>query len=63
MKVKGDKKMNTLPMHTGSGHPVDKFNGPILDREKLRKGTNVALLTAIGSVILVLAVKALYLAF
>ena len=55
--------MNTLPMHTGSGHPVDKFNGPILDREKLRQGTNVALLTAIGSVILVLAVKALYLAF
>ena len=55
--------MNTLPMHTESGHPADKFNGPILDREKLRQGTNVALLTAIGSVILVLAVKALYLAF
>ena len=63
MKVKGDKKMNTLPMHTESGHPADKFNGPILDREKLRQGTNVALLTAIGSVILVVAVKALYLAF
>ena len=55
--------MNTLPMHRESGHQADKFNGPILDREKLRKGTNVALLTAIGSVILVLAVKALYLAF
>lgn len=63
MKVKGDKKMNTLPMHRESGHQADKFNGPILDREKLRQGTNVALLTAIGSVILVLAVKALYLAF
>ena len=55
--------MNTLPMHSKSGHQSDKFNGPILDREKLREGTYVAMLTAIGSVFLVVAVKALYLAF
>lgn len=55
--------MNTLPMHRESGRRADKFNGPILDREKLREGTYVAMLTAIGSVILVVAVKALYLAF
>lgn len=55
--------MNTLPMHSKSGHQADKFNGPILDREKLREGTYVAMLTAIGSVFLVVAVKALYLAF
>ncbi|MEO0607718.1 MAG: hypothetical protein AAFY82_05765 [Pseudomonadota bacterium] len=36
------------------------FNGPILDREKLREGTYVAMLTAIGSVFLVVAVKAIY---
>lgn len=41
-------------------HRQDSFNGPILDREKLREGTYVAMLTAIGSVFLVVAVKALY---
>lgn len=55
--------MNTLPMHNKAGHQSDSFNGPILDREKLREGTYVAALTAIGSIILVLAVKAIYLAF
>ncbi|GAB5455429.1 MAG: hypothetical protein Hens2KO_16580 [Henriciella sp.] len=55
--------MNTLPMHKQSGHQLDKFNGPILDREKLREGTYVAMITAIGSIVLVVAVKALYLAF
>lgn len=55
--------MNTLSMHNETEHRLDKFNGPILDRSKLRRGTHVAVLTAIGSVFLVLAVKALYLAF
>lgn len=41
----------------------DPFNGPILDREKLREGTYVAVMTAIGSIFLVVAVKALYLIF
>ena len=55
--------MNTIPMHEKSEHELEKFNGPILDREKLREGTYVAMLTAIGSIFLVVAVKALYLAF
>ena len=53
--------MNTLPMHKQADPRLDKFNGPILDREKLRQGTYFAMLTAIGSVFLVVAVKALYL--
>lgn len=55
--------MNTLPMHKQAESRRDKFNGPILDREKLREGTYVAVMTAIGSVVLVLAVKALYAIF
>jgi len=50
-------------MHNHTGHQPDTFNGPILDRTKLREGTNVAVLTAIGSVVLVVAIKALYLLF
>ena len=52
--------MNTLPMHKSADDRQEKFNGPILDREKLREGTQLALMTAIGSIVLVLAVKALY---
>ncbi|MEL7108526.1 MAG: hypothetical protein AAGJ68_05000 [Pseudomonadota bacterium] len=55
--------MNTLPMHKQADLRRDKFNGPILDREKLREGTYVAMMTAIGSVFLVVAVKALYAIF
>ncbi len=55
--------MNTLPMHDQADSRLDAFNGPILDREKLRQGTYVALMTAFGSVVLVVAVKALYAMF
>lgn len=55
--------MNTLPMHDEAEPRLEKFNGPILDREQLRQGTYVAMLTAIGSVFLVVAVKALYAIF
>ena len=61
--------MNTLPMHNQaamhdqSDRGQDTFNGPILDREKLREGTYVAMLTAIGSVFLVVLVKGLYVLF
>ena len=55
--------MNTLPMQKRTVRRLDKFNGPILDREKLREGTYVAMLTAIGSIFLVVAVKAVYMVF
>ena len=55
--------MAMLHMQNQADDHQDSFNGPILDREKLREGTYVAMLTAIGSVFLVVAVKALYLAF
>ena len=55
--------MNTLPMHDRAEPRLDAFNGPILDHEKLRQGTYVALMTTLGSVVLVLAVKALYAMF
>ena len=55
--------MNTLPMHDQAHDRQDAFNGPILDREKLRQGTYAAMMTAIGSVFLVVAVKALYAMF
>lgn len=55
--------MNTLPMHDRAEPRLEKFNGPILDRDKLRQGTYVALMTALGSVFLVVAVKALYAMF
>ena len=55
--------MNTLQMHNRATRRLEKFNGPILDREYLRHGTHAAVLTAIGSIFLVLAVKALYLIF
>jgi len=51
--------MNTLPMHDQADTRLNSFNGPILDHEKLRQGTYVALMTALGSVVLVVAVKAL----
>lgn len=55
--------MNTLPMHKQETQSLNKFNGPILDREKLREGTYVITLTAIASVFLVVAVKVLSGAF
>ena len=55
--------MAMLHMHNQADDRQDSFNGPILDREKLREGTYVAMLTAIGSVFLVVAVKALYAIF
>jgi len=55
--------MNTLPMHDQAESRLNPFNGPILDHEKLRQGTYVALMTALGSVVLVVAVKALYAMF
>lgn len=55
--------MTTLPMHKQADSRREKFNGPILDRDKLREGTYVAMMTAIGSVFLVVAVKALYAIF
>lgn len=55
--------MNTLPMRNRELNDQDKFNGPIIDREKLREGTYVAMLTAIGSVFLVALVKGVYLIF
>jgi|GEM_PF-2739070 len=55
--------MNTLLVHEESDTRLEKFNGPILDHEKLRQGTQVALLTAAASIVMVLAVKVLYLIF
>lgn len=55
--------MNTLLVHKDADSRLDKFNGPILDHEKLRQGTHIAVLTAVASVFLVLAVKAVYLIF
>jgi hypothetical protein len=55
--------MKTLPMHPQERQRLSKFNGPILDRDKLREGTYVTMLTAIASVVLVVAVKVLYGAF
>ena len=55
--------MDMSRSHHHVDHRQESFNGPILDREKLREGTYVAMLTAIGSVFLVVAVKALYLLF
>lgn len=55
--------MNTLSMHQQAEPRLEKFNGPIIDREYLRHGTHAAVLTAIGSVFFVLAVKALYMIF
>lgn len=53
--------MNTFPIHDHADARMEKFNGPIVDRQYLRKGTYVAVMTAVGSAFLVLAVKALYL--
>ena len=55
--------MKTLPMHNPERQRLSKFNGPILDRDKLREGTYVTLLTAVASIALVVAVKVLYGAF
>ena len=55
--------MAMLHMQNQADAHQDSFNGPILAREKLREGTYVAMLTAIGSVFLVVAVKALYAIF
>ena len=55
--------MVSVPIHKQAEDNREKFNGPILDREKLREGTYVAMMTAIGSVFLVVAVKALYAIF
>ncbi len=55
--------MASFPIHDQADPRQEKFNGPILDREKLREGTYVAMMTAIGSVFLVVAVKALYAIF
>ena len=59
----GRTKMTTFPMRGPTGNRLDKFNGPILDREQLQHGTYVAMLTLVGSVILVGLVKAAYLVF
>ena len=48
--------------HQLRGHQ-DPFNGPILDREKLREGTYVAIMTAVGSIVMVVAATALYIIF
>lgn len=55
--------MASFPIHDQAELRREKFNGPILDHDKLREGTYVAMLTAIGSVFLVVAVKALYAIF
>ncbi len=55
--------MNTLLVHKEVESRLEKFNGPILDHDKLRQGTHIAVLTAIASVFLVFAVKALYMIF
>nr|WP_156780887.1 hypothetical protein [Hyphomonas sp. Mor2] len=55
--------MTTLLVHTEADSRLEKFNGPILDHDKLRQGTHIAVLTAIASVFLVLVVKGLYLIF
>ena len=55
--------MNTLIVHKNADSRLDSFNGPILDHEKLRQGTHIAVLTAVASVFLVFAVKAVYLIF
>ena len=55
--------MNTLLMHKDADTRRDRFNGPILDHDKLREGTHIAVLTAVASILLVLAVKAVYLIF
>ena len=55
--------MSTLRAHGRDGSRMEKFNGPILDHEKLREGTLVAGLTALASIGLVLVVKGLYLIF
>lgn len=55
--------MNTLPMHHEGESRVEKFNGPIVDREKLREGTYVAIMTAVASVLLVGLVKGVYIVF
>ncbi|MEL7040173.1 MAG: hypothetical protein AAGL90_01540 [Pseudomonadota bacterium] len=55
--------MNKFPMHDPADPRVERFNGPIIDREHLRHGTYVAMMTAIGSIVLVVAIKALYIIF
>ncbi len=55
--------MTTFPMRGSTGNRLDKFNGPILDREQLQHGTYVAMLTLVGSIVLVGLVKAAYLVF
>jgi len=52
--------MKILPMPEQERQRLSKFNGPILDRQKLSEGTYVAMMTAISSVFLVVAVKVLY---
>ena len=55
--------MNTLLVHKEAKPRLNSFNGPILDHDKLREGTHVAMLTAAASIVLVLAVKLVYLIF
>ncbi|MEL6857464.1 MAG: hypothetical protein AAFO74_03710 [Pseudomonadota bacterium] len=55
--------MTTFPMRGQTENRLNKFNGPILDREQLQHGTYVAMLTLVGSVFLVGLVKAVYLLF
>ena len=55
--------MNAISMQKRHVEDQDKFNGPIIDREKLREGTYAAMLTLIGSVFLVALVKGAYMIF
>ena len=55
--------MNTLVVHENTKSREDGFNGPILDHDKLREGTHIAVLTAVALVFLVLATKGVYLIF
>ena len=55
--------MTTLHMHERETDRLARFNGPILDHEKLRSGTFAGVLTAIGCIGLVLVTKLAYLIF
>lgn len=55
--------MTTLHMHKRGTRRIKRFNGPILDHDKLREGTYAAILTAGACLGLVFATRLVYLIF
>lgn len=55
--------MTTLHMHKRGSRRMKRFNGPILDHDKLREGTYAAIMTAAACLGLVFTTKLAYLIF